>query len=174
MSQIAVSVVAVAALTFASPAHAQSAAESTSSAFEVTPFVSLGSNASSGVGAAVRWPLGSRISFEVDTGLRLAEMNALNVNAGLLYDLPRLGRVTPYVAGGIGLEQYGWATYVPGYGTLVQSGTAFTVNAGGGARVPIDENWGFRGDARWSNGIGRTAPERWRIYNGVTFGRPQN
>ncbi len=98
-------------------------------------------------------------------------MNALNVNVGLLYDLPRMGVVTPYLAGGIGLDQYGWATDVPGHGLLIRSGTAFTVNAGGGLRVPVDENWGLRSDARWFNGVGQTAPERWRLYNGVTFGR---
>ena len=45
-----------------------------------------------------------------------------------------------------------------------------SVNAGGGLRVQTDENWGVRADARWFNDLG-TGPERWRLYNGVTFGR---
>jgi hypothetical protein len=170
--KIAVVLTGAVVLTLANPARAQSTGESQSPTPDVTPYVSLGSDASSGVGVAVRWPLGSHFGMEVDTGLRRHEMNALTVNVGLLYDLPQMGVITPYLAGGIGLEQNGWATDVPGYGLLVRSGTAFTVNAGGGVRVPVDENWGLRSDARWSNGIGRTAPERWRLYNGVTFGGP--
>jgi hypothetical protein len=160
-----------AVLALANSVQAQSTHESQSPTADVTPYVSLGSGASSGVGVAARLPVGSNFSVEVDTGLRRHEMNALNVNVGLLYDLPRMGVVTPYLAGGIGLDQYGWATDVPGYGLLIRSGTAFTVNAGGGLRVPVDENWGLRSDARWFNGVGQTAPERWRLYNGVTFGR---
>ena len=37
-------------------------------------------------------------------------------------------------------------------------------------RIPIDDRWGVRTDARWINGTGRDAPEHWRIYNGATFG----
>jgi hypothetical protein len=158
--------IGTAALALASPAQAQSTHEPV----EVTPYVSLGSFAALGGGAAVRWPLGSNFSLEVDTEFRRAEMSALNVNVGLLYDLPSVGLVTPYVAGGIGLDQYAYAFDAPGLGLLVRSSTAFTVNAGGGVRVRADENWGFRSDARWSNGVGRWAPERWRLYNGVTLG----
>jgi hypothetical protein len=52
---------------------------------------------------------------------------------------------------------------------IVQPRLAFTLNAGGGVRVPVNDRWGVRADARWSNGIGWAAPERWRVYNGVTF-----
>jgi hypothetical protein len=74
------------------------------------------------------------------------------------------------VAGGVGFEQYGSVVDTPLQGLITVKKTAFTVNAGGGVRVPIDDKWGYGADLRWSNGIGREAPERWRVYNGVTFG----
>jgi hypothetical protein len=85
--------------------------------------------------------------------------------------VPSIGQATPYVAAGIGLDQYGFPVELPGRAVATQKGTAVTVNAGGGVRVPVAGNWGMRTDARWSNGIGSRAPERWRLYNGVTFGR---
>ena len=36
--------------------------------------------------------------------------------------------------------------------------------------VPLDNRWGVRADARWFDTFGKT-PDRWRVYNGVTFGR---
>src|SRR5690606_7625961 len=45
--------------------------------------------------------------------------------------------------------------------------TAFAVYAGGGVRVPIDDTWGARANARWFDTVGKT-PARWRVYNGVT------
>ena len=137
---------------------------------EITPFVSLGSNASSGVGAAVRWPLGSNFSLEVEMAGRWSEIIALSTSASLLFDLPTIGPATPYVAAGIGLDQYGFPVELPGHAVATQTGTAVTVNAGGGVRVPVAGSWGVRTAARWSNGIGSKAPERWRLYNGVTFG----
>ena len=156
-------------------ARAQEARESTSSSspssVEITPFVSLGSATSSRIGVAIRWPLASHLSAELETGYRRGEMHALSSHFSLLYDLPTLGRVAPYVAGGIGLEQYGVALEAPQGRLVTQQQTALSVNAGGGVRVPINQRWGVRSDARWFNGLGRTAPERWRLYNGVTVGR---
>ena len=137
---------------------------------EITPYVSVGSSASSGVGASVRWSLAPKLSIELDTALRKAEVTGLSSSVSLLFDLPSIGRVTPYVAGGVGVEQYGTVLESPYQGLFTAKKTTLTVNAGGGIRVPIDDKWGFRTDARWSNGIGRQAPERWRVYNGVTFG----
>ena len=140
---------------------------------EVTPFVYLGSSTSSGVGAAVRWPLPANLSVELETSYRWAEVNGLNSNLSLLFDFPDIGRVTPYVAAGIGLDQYGTAERSAAGSLVTQGRTAFAVNAGGGIRIRSDENWGIRTDARWLNGIGDRAPERWRLYNGVTFGRQE-
>jgi hypothetical protein len=136
---------------------------------EVTPFVGIDSAASARIGAAIRFAWTHNVSLELEMDYRRAEIDALASSVNVLYDLPHLGRAIPYLAAGAGFEQYGTALDVPGVGVVASRGLALTVNAGGGVRVPVDENWGIRTDARWSNGIGRDAPERWRLYNGVTF-----
>lgn len=160
---------ALALLLFTASARAQDAPQP-SRGVEITPFMSLGSNASSGVGAAVRWPLVSNFSVELESAVRWAEVTSFGASVSLLYDLPNLGPTTPYVAAGIGLDQYGSVVEVPGRGIGLRTTTALSVNAGGGVRVPVGDNWGVRSDARWSNGLGANA-ERWRLYNGVTLGR---
>ena len=166
------SIVVSALLLFSTAATAQAqpaAAPPANTAVEITPYVSMGSAGASGAGAVVRWPTGSLFSIEFDAGYRRSEMTALYSHLNVLFDLPSIGRLTPYLATGIGVDQYGFAETSPG-GTLVtQSGTTLTVNAGGGVRVPVTENWGVRADARWQNGFGARAPERWRLFNGVSF-----
>jgi hypothetical protein len=139
-------------------------------AIEITPYVLMGSATASGVGAAVRWPLGSRFGLELETELRRAEITAVNLAVSLLYDLPAIGRVTPYVAGGIGLQASGKAFYRPGGEILLGSDTGLALNAGGGVRAPLTDRWGFRSDARLVYGNVHDAPSRWRIYNGATLG----
>lgn len=135
----------------------------------VTPFVSLGSPFSSRVGGAIAFPVTDRMSLEAEVGYRRQELNALSAHLSLLQDLPRIGRIRPYLAAGIGLEEYGTAMPQPN-GTLATIGRmALSVNAGGGVKVPVDENWGVRADARWFNGVGDQAGEHWRLFNGVTF-----
>jgi hypothetical protein len=138
---------------------------------EVTPYVSLGSATSARIGAAIRWSLAPNLSAELETGYRRGEVHALSSSASLLYDLPSVGRVTPYIAGGVGLEQYGEAFEARDGALVTLPKTTVTLNAGGGVRVPVTQRLGVRSDARWFNGLGRTAPERWRLYNGVTLGR---
>jgi hypothetical protein len=58
---------------------------------------------------------------------------------------------------------------LPDGALAAQRRTAFAINAGGGLKVPVGDNWGIRTDARWFNGLGRDAGEHWRLYNGVTF-----
>ena len=164
------------ALTTASPAYAQEDSrrrgdERQSREVEVTPFVSLGSVYSSRIGAAIAFAWTSQLSVEAEVGYRRSEIDALSSSVSLLYDLPRIGRLAPYLAGGIGLEQYGAPVQIPGSGLVTLRKTAFTVNAGGGVKVPIDDTWAFRADARWINSVGKEGPEHWRLYNGVTFGR---
>ena len=108
--------------------------------------------------------------MELETEVRHAEITAVAIAVSLMYDLPAIGRVVPYAAAGVGFEQYATAFYHPRLGVVPKTGTALTVNAGGGLRIPIDDRWGVRSDARWIGGIGREAPEHWRIYNGATFG----
>jgi hypothetical protein len=140
----------------------------TPTAVTVTPFVSLGSWFSSRVGAAVAFPWTDRISLEAEIGYRRDELNALSAHLSVLHDLPRLGRVTPYLAAGIGLEQYGTAVPQPNNSLATVARTALSVNAGGGVKVPVDDRWGLRSDARWFNGLGDQAGEHWRVFNGVT------
>jgi len=137
-------------------------------AITVTPFVALGSPFSSRVGGAIAFPVTDRMSLEAEVGYRRQELNALSAHLSLLQDLPRIGRIRPYLAAGIGLEEYGTAMPQPN-GTLATVGRmALSVNAGGGVKVPVDETWGVRADARWFNGVGDQAGEHWRLFNGVT------
>jgi hypothetical protein len=138
---------------------------------EVTSYVFTGSNLGKGVGTAVRWPMPGPLSLELETNYRQGEIGALSSHLSLIRDLPSVGRVTPYGAAGIGLEQYGTAESVGG-NIVARTQTAFVVNAGGGVRVRTGEKWGVRSDARYFNGLG-SAPERFRVYNGVTF-RPSS
>jgi hypothetical protein len=144
---------------------------------EVTTFASM-VNSAQGIGAAVRWPLPGKLNAELEMGQRYSEINALSSNLSLLYDLPTVGIVRPYVGGGGGIGQYGYLA--TGYtlgpsGPVPVTGTARTTtiaaNAGGGVRVPISNAWGVRVDARWFNGLGRRAPEHLRLFAGVTFAR---
>jgi opacity protein-like surface antigen len=139
---------------------------------QVTPFVSIDSRGSSPLGAAFSFPLSSSFRIESEVGYRRGEgdVNALSSSANLLYDLPRIGRVTPYLATGAGLAQFG-APIVSHDGSVIatQPRVAFEVNAGGGLRVPVDETWGMRTDARWFKSFGRHGSEHWRVAQGVSF-----
>jgi opacity protein-like surface antigen len=151
------------------PAAAQSTGAHAQAPVEITPYVSLGSYPSSRVGAAITFRVAPNLSVESEVGYRQDPTSQLSVSAGLLYDLPGWGRFKPYLAGGAGLEEYTTA-FRRGDGTLAaQKQTAFVINAGGGVRVPVDDAWGIRTDARWFNGLGRDAGEHWRLYNGVTL-----
>lgn len=152
-------------------AHAQdgSAQARSQAQPEITPYVFLGSNASGGIGGAVRWPLLGPLSVELESSVRRAKVAAFSTSLSLLFDFPHVGRVTPYVAAGVGLDQYVVADLSPGGNVVPHAGSAFSVNAGGGVRIRGNDSWGIRTDARWINGVGQRAPEKWRLYNGVTF-----
>jgi opacity protein-like surface antigen len=140
---------------------------------EISTFVSQGSTVSSKIGAAINFAWTSRASVEAEIGYRSSEIDALSSSVNLVYTLPRLGRVVPYLAAGAGLEKYATASTGPNNTIIAQSNTAFAINAGGGVKVPVTENWAFRTDARWFRGFGRNAQEHWRVYNGVTVGTGQ-
>jgi hypothetical protein len=139
---------------------------------EVTPFVSLGSERAERIGAAIAFAWTNTISLEAEMGYRRGEggMHALSSSLSMLYHLPQLWRVRPYLAAGAGLEQYGLAVTTPQGGFFTLPRTGLTVNAGGGVKVPVTDRVGFRSDARWVNGFGRGAGEHWRVYNGMTVG----
>jgi hypothetical protein len=147
------------------------AAQSTDKAapVEVTPYASLGSYPSPRVGAAVTFRLTPTLSVESEVGYRHDTSGRLSAAAGVLYDLPSMRRFKPYLAAGAGLEEYATASRLPDGALAEQRRTAFAINAGAGFKVPVDDNWGIRTDARWFNGLGRDAGEHWRLYNGVTF-----
>lgn len=166
--------VVLAATMMASSALAQDGKEqepkpSIGSVVEVTPFVSLGSDVSSRIGAAIRFAWTPTLSLEAETGYRRGEIGALSAHLSLLYSLPRMGRLKPYLAGGLGLEQYGTALDVPGFGLVSQHRLAFAINMGGGLEVPVNRHWGIRTDARLFEGLGTFAPGHWRLFNGVTI-----
>ncbi len=137
---------------------------------EITPYAMLGSGLASGVGTAVRWPVGARFGVELETELTRAEVTALNVALSLVYDLPAIGRVTPYVAAGIGLERFAKPIFTGDGPPLRGSDTGLSLNAGGGVRVPVTDRWGFRSDVRVRHGTSRGQGDRWRIFNGATLG----
>jgi len=139
---------------------------------EVTPYVALGSAAASPVGAAVTFPVTSTLSVETDVAYRRGEggIHALSSSASLLYFLPRIGRSTPYVAGGVGLAQFGapvFSSSGPPIGTQV--GVAMTVNAGGGLKMPMNDKLDLRTDARWFKSFGLQGSEQFRVAQGISF-----
>ena len=88
-----------------------------------------------------------------------------------MYFLPRIGRATSYVVGGVGLAQYGAPVFGANGGRPIgtQKNLAFTVNAGGGLKVPLNEKLDLRTDARWFKSFGRDGFEEFRVSNGIAF-----
>jgi hypothetical protein len=139
---------------------------------EVTPYVAVGTAGAAPVGAAVTFPVTSTLSVETDVAYRRGEgrIHALSSSASLVYDLPRIGQATPYVAAGAGLSQYGAPVFsLDGRPVGTQSGLAFTVNAGGGVKVPMNEALDLRTDARWFKSFGREGSEQFRVAQGISF-----
>ena len=139
---------------------------------EITPYVALGSEMASPVGAAITFPVTSTLSVETDLAYRRAERNihALSLSASLLYDLPRIGQSTPYLAAGVGLSQYGAPVFSsdgPPIGT--QSRLAITVNTGGGLKMPVNSKLALRTDARWFKLLGQGS-DQFRVAQGISFG----
>ena len=139
---------------------------------EVTPYVALGSAAASSVGAAVTFPVTSTLSVETDVAYRRGEgdIHALSSSVSLLALLPRVGRARPYLAGGVGLSQYGapvFASNGPPIGT--ESRVALTLNAGGGLKMPMNDTLDLRTDARWFKSLGRQGSEQFRVAQGISF-----
>ena len=149
------------------PVAAQDAA-----AVEVTPYVAVGSAGASPVGAAVTFPVASKLAVEMDVAYRRGEggINALASTASLLYSLPRVGRAAPYVAAGVGLAQDG-APIFAATGPPIDTDprVALTVNAGGGLKLPVNDKLDWRTDARWSKAFGRQGTEQFRVAQGLSF-----
>jgi len=139
---------------------------------EVTPYVALGSAAASPVGVAVTFPVTSTLSVETDVAYRRGEgrIHALSSSTSLLRFLPRVGKWTPYVAGGVGLSQYGAPVFSSnGRPIGTQPSVAMTVNAGGGLKMPMNEKLDLRTDARWFKSFGPQGSEQFRVAQGISF-----
>lgn len=150
-----------------SPARAQDAQP-----VEVTPYVAVGSAGASPVGAAVAFPVTSKLSVETDVAYRRGEgrIHALSSSATLLYSLPRARQAMPYVAAGVGLSRYGAPVFSsdgPPIGT--QASVAVTLNAGGGVKMPMNDKLDLRTDARWFKSLDRQGSEQFRVAQGVSF-----
>ncbi len=165
----------------AAAASAQSVGETTdpiatAPAVEVTPFIALGSSSSSRTGATISFPLTRDISVESEVGYRRSAITALSATASVLYDLPRAGRIAPYAAAGIGLDQYGVPTLgaliaapeSPRLGVITVKTTGLALNVGAGVKIPVTGRWAYRIDVHWLNVRG-DAPEGWRLYHGATL-----
>jgi hypothetical protein len=141
-------------------------------AVEVTPYVAVGSAGASPVGAAVTFPLTSTLSLEADVAYRRGEgrIHALSTSTSLLFALPRVGQATPYVAAGLGLQQYGapvFSSNGPPVGT--ERRVALTMNAGGGLKMPMSKALDMRTDARWFKSFGRQGSEQFHVAQGISF-----
>jgi hypothetical protein len=156
---------------------ASSAAAQDASPVEVTPSVAFGSAGVAPLGTAVTFPVTPKLSVETDVAYRRGEghINALSSSASLLYWLPRVHQTTPYIAGGIGLAQYGAPVFsssgVSPIGTARR--LAMTVNAGGGLKTPMSRKFAWRTDVRWSKSLGQRATEgseQFRVAQGISFG----
>lgn len=139
---------------------------------EVTPYLAVGSSGASPVGAAVTFPITSTLGVETDVAYRRGEggIHALSSSASLLYSLPRVGQSTPYVAAGLGLSQYGAPIFSadgPPIGT--EPRVAMTVNAGGGLKMPMNDQLDLRTDVRWFKSFGRDGSEQFRVAQGLSF-----
>ena len=146
---------------------------------EVSPFVSTGIGDSSGVGASVLFPVRSRFGIEVEAEYRrtpgepirgTVDNNGVNGNVNLVFDLPAIGRVRPFLLGGGGLEHYSNVVQ-PDPNFLRESGMSFVVNAGAGVRVPINDRFGIRTELRWTDGWTEGWPGGgFRMFYGATVG----
>ncbi len=139
---------------------------------EVTPYVALGSAAASPVGVAFTFPVTSTLSVDTELAYRRGEggIHALSSSISLLYFLPHVGQSTPYVAGGVGLSQYGapiFSSNGPPIGT--EPRVALTANAGGGLKMPMNEKFDLRTDARWFKSFGLQGSEQFRVAQGISF-----
>ena len=140
---------------------------------QLTPYVALGTDGTAPVGAAITLPVASRLLVETDVAYRRGEgrIHALSSSISLLYTLPRLAEATPYLAAGIGLQQYGAPVLSPTgppIGTRSRLGVA--MNAGGGLTMPMNEAVGLRTDARWFKSFGREGNDQFRVAQGISFG----
>jgi hypothetical protein len=165
--RIYVSLVLVAVAVGVAPAQAQDSASA-----EVTPYVAVGSAGISPIGAAVLVPLTSALGVEIEVGYRKGEghIHALGTDASLLWSLRRTGQFRPFLAAGVGLFQYGTPILSPGDSAIgTERRLGLRVNAGGGLKMPLNENVALRTDARWLKSFGVRGSEQFRFAQGLAI-----
>ena len=138
---------------------------------EITPYIAVGTAGAAPVGIAVTVPITATLSAETEVGYSpgAARLHALSSSISLLLFLPRIGQVTPYVAGGVGVSQYGAPVLRldgPPIGTVKR--LAFTVNAGAGLMFPVSSSLELRTDARYFSSLGQGS-DQFRIAQGISF-----
>ena len=139
---------------------------------EATPYVAVGSAEASPLGVAVTFPLTSTLSVETDVAYRQGEgrIHALSSSTSLLWFMPRVGKSTPYLAGGVGLSQYGAPVFSSnGRPIGTEPRVAMMVTAGGGLKMPMNEKLDWRTDARWFKSFGLQGSEQFRVAQGISF-----
>ena len=116
------------------------------------------------------WPSKGPAAAVKRLGSGEGRIHALSSNISLLYFLPRVGRSTPYVAGGVGLSEYGAPVFSSnGRPIGTESRVALTVNAGGGVKMTMTEKLDLRTDARWFKSFGPQGSEQFRVAQGISF-----
>lgn len=165
-SAIAVALTAGALLSDTPAAVAQS-----SSRVTVTPYISFGTETAPPVGVLVTVPVRAGLSAESEVAYRRGEGNihAMSSSLSLVQNLPKIGVITPYVAVGAGVAQYGEPVFGQAgapIGTARRLG--LMVNGGGGIRVPVNSGMEFRTDLRYLDGLG-VVGDQFRIANGISF-----
>ncbi len=122
---------------------------------ETTIFTVPRSSTSAQVGGSVTFLCNQRFGVEAEV---VQGQDMLTSTVSLIFAVPTGGRLTPFLAGGVGLENRDFVHA----GSSPDSRTRFVTNLGGGLAVRIHDRIAIRGDARWIN-------QGWRIGNGVTF-----
>jgi hypothetical protein len=128
------------------------------------------SDASTGIGSAVRWPLLGPVNLEAETGYRRTNLSPYHTKVMISLDLPQVGRAEPYVSGGIGIDHYASLDGKPLSNLVLRMGVPLTFTTAAGVRVRLDDERVYRAELRWNKGIGGRPLERWRLYNGITIG----
>lgn len=164
--RVSVALLLVCAAPIATPALAQEIP-----AVEVTPYVAIGTAGASPIGAAVLFPLTPWLGYETDVAYRRGEgdIHALSTNANLLLFLPRMGRFTPYLSGGVGASEYRAPVFTDGRPVGTQKRLAMTVNYGGGLKTAVNDQLDLRTDVRWFNRLGDDGGDVFRVAQGLSF-----
>ena len=178
--------VIITALSLATLASAQSAAEARSIAepntVTVTPFLSgtfgtsddLGGSIGLGVGVGYDFTRNLGVEGEIGHSFDLSgddanlDSSATNYSANGIYHFD-VRHFTPYATFGLGVEHVGRSVKNPDTLALyAPSSTEIAYNFGGGVKYPLNDRLILRADLRRFQSTD-LSPDFWRLYGGVTF-----